>query len=95
MASDIVGLMLGMGWDDLYLINPKGGEATIHGKTFKLYKSPDEFDCDLYVYAAPAKNIPLFLESIAHKKDKAVILIPGLPNDMPFNQFKETRNNFV
>jgi len=90
MASDIVGLMLGMGWDDLYLINPKGGEATIHGKTFKLYKSPDEFDCDLYVYAAPAKNIPLFLESIAHKKDKAVILIPGLPNDMPFNQFKET-----
>jgi len=89
MASDIVELMLDMGWDDLYLINPKGGETTIHGKTFKLHKSPDEFDCDLYVYAAPAKNIPLFLESIADKKDKAVVLIPGLPSDMPFAKFKE------
>ncbi len=95
MASDIVGLMLGMGWDDLYLINPKGGETTLHGKTFKLYKSPDDFDCDLYVYAAPAKNIPLFLESIAHKKDKAVILIPGLPNDLPFAEFKKAINPII
>ena len=95
MASDIVGLMLGMGWDDLYLINPKGGEVTVHGKNFKLYKSPDEFECDLYVYAAPAKNIPLFLESIAHKKDKAVILIPGLPNDLPFAEFKKTLNQIL
>ncbi len=95
MASDIVGLMLGMGWDDLYLINPKGGEVELHGKTFKLYKSPDEFDCDLYVYAAPAKNIPLFLESIKDKKDKAVILIPGLPNDLPFKEFEKTVNNII
>ena len=89
MASDIVELMLNLGWDDLYLINPKGGEVTIRDKKFKLYKSPDELDCDLYVYAAPAKNIPLFLKSIADKNDKAVILIPGLPNDLPFDKFKE------
>lgn len=92
MASDIVGLMLGMGWEDLYLINPKGGEVTVHGKKFKLHKSPDDFDCDLYVYAAPAKNIPLFLESIKDKEDKAVILIPGLPNDLPFDKFQEIVN---
>ncbi|MEX1378168.1 MAG: acetate--CoA ligase family protein [Eubacteriales bacterium] len=90
MASDIVELMLDMGWDDLYLLNPKGGEVTIRGKKFDLYKSPDDFECDLYVYAAPAKNIPLFLESISKKENKAVILIPGLPNDLPFEKFKET-----
>lgn len=89
MASDIVELLMDLGWDDIYCINPKGGKTKIRDTEFILHESPENLDCDLYVYAAPAKNIPLFLKSIAHQEGKAVVLIPGLPSDVPYAVFKD------
>ena len=87
MARVIVSLFLDMGRDDIYCVNPKGGEAVIDGRTFPLYSCLADIPgpYDLIVYAAPAKNTLLFLEAVP--EDKAVILISGLPPEIPFAQF--------
>ena len=89
MARTIVELFLDMGREDIYCVNPKGGEAVVDRRTFPLYHSlaeiPDPYD--LIVYAAPAKNTLKFLETVP--ENKAVILISGLPSDLPYAQFAE------
>ncbi len=87
MAKVIVSLFLELGRTDVYCVNPKGGEALISGQNFKLYKSYDEIPAhtDLIVYAAPAKNTLLFLDSIP--EDKAIILISGMPPEIDYGGF--------
>lgn len=87
MARVIVSLFMDMGRQDIYCVNPKGGECVVDGKTFPLYRSLAEIPgpYDLIVYAAPAKNTLKFLETVP--EDKAVILISGLPSEIPYGQF--------
>lgn len=89
MARIIVELFLDMGREDIYCVNPKGGQAVVDGRTFPLYHSLAEIpgQYDLIVYAAPAKNTLKFLETVP--ENKAVILISGMPSDLPYAQFAE------
>lgn len=87
MAKVIVTLFLELGRSDVYCVNPKGGEAEINGHKFELYKGFEDIPehVDLIVYAAPAKNTLLFLDSIP--ADKAVILISGMPPEIDYGEF--------
>ncbi len=87
MARVIVSLFLDMGREDIYCVNPKGGEAVVDGRSFPLYRSLAEIpgQYDLIVYAAPAKNTLKFLETVP--ENKAVILISGLPSEISYSEF--------
>ena len=90
MARIIVTLFTEMGRSDIYCVNPKGGEAQIGDKTFPLYHNLSEIPepYDLVVYAAPAKNTLLFLSTVP--KDKAVILISGIPSEIDYPGFLQS-----
>jgi len=87
MAKIIVSLFMDLGRTDIYCVNPKGGSAQIGGRNFPLYKSLADVPApyDLAVYAAPAKNTLLFLNSVP--PDKAVILISGMPPETNYSEF--------
>ena len=87
MARIIVSLFMDMGRSDIYCVNPKGGTAQIGDRIFPLYHNLSEIPepYDLVVYAAPAKNTLLFLRTVP--KDKAVILISGIPPEINYSDF--------
>ncbi len=71
--------LLKLGREDVYCINPKGGPMEFNGHTLPVYTSIQEIDApvDLVVVAVPAAHALAAVEDCAHKKVKAVILIPG------------------
>lgn len=87
LARNIVQLLRDMGREDLFCVNPKGGEAVVGGSAYSLYPSLDSIadPYDLVVYAAPAKNTLAFLETVPD--DKAVILISGIPAETGYPEF--------
>jgi acyl-CoA synthetase (NDP forming) len=87
MARIIVELLADLGRGDVYCLNPKGGVAEIGGKAYPLYRSPGELPqrCGLYVFAAPAHRTLEFLETVPEGTN--VILISGLPADLPAADF--------
>lgn len=87
MAKIITTLFMDLGRTDLYCVNPKGGSAEINGVVFPLYRNLSEIPgpYDLIVYAAPAKNTLLFLNTVP--PDKAVILISGIPPEINYSDF--------
>lgn len=87
MARNIVSLLMDLGRDDIYCVNPKGGETVIGGRVFPLYRSIGEIaqPYDLLVYAAPGQFSIPFVESVPD--GKAVILISGIPANMDYRQF--------
>jgi len=89
MARNIVSLLMDLGREDIYCINPKGGETEIDGRVFPLYKSIAEipYPYDLLVYAAPGQYSLPFIEQVP--SGKAVILISGIPADMNYSQFAQ------
>ncbi|WP_105614466.1 acetate--CoA ligase family protein [Vallitalea okinawensis] len=93
MAKDIVQLLHDLGRDDLYCINPKGGEIELDGKVYPLYKNLDEIpgNVELVVYAAPAKHIVPFFKSLHDMKNvpRSVVLIPGIPSEIKYSDFAD------
>ena len=89
MARNIVNLLMDLGREDIYCVNPKGGVAEIGGRVFPLYQSLADipYRYDLLVYAAPGKHSLSFIEQTP--AGKAVILIAGIPTDMNYQQFAE------
>ncbi len=89
MARNIVSLLLDLGRDDIYCVNPKGGETVIGGRAFRLYRDISEIDnpYDLLVYAAPGQYSIPFVASVPD--GKSVILISGIPADMNYRQFAQ------
>ena len=87
MARNIVSLLMDLGRDDIYCVNPKGGTTEIDGRVFPLYKNIDEIPqpYDLLVYAAPGQYSLAFVEAVP--AGKSVILISGIPTDMNYAQF--------
>ncbi len=87
MARIIVEILADMGRNDVFCLNPKGGEAEIGGRTYPLYADAAALPrpCSLYVFAAPAKNTLAFLDAVPD--GSAVILISGLPADLPYERF--------
>ena len=90
MARNIVSLLMDLGREDIYCVNPKGGEAVIDGRVFPLYKSLAEIPAayDLLVYAAPGRHSIRFVEETPD--GKAVILIAGIPTEMNYQQFAQS-----
>ncbi|MBT3318789.1 MAG: hypothetical protein HN948_10135 [Clostridia bacterium] len=87
MGRDIAQLMLDMGREDIYLVNPKGGTATVGGNAYPLYKSVGQIpaNVDLYVYTAPAKYMQGFIPEVPNSK--CVILISGIPSEIEYATF--------
>ncbi len=87
MAKNIVTLFADLGREDIYCLNPKGGEAQIQGRTYPIYKSLNDipFPYDLVVYAAPGQYSLDFVRQVP--PGKSVILISGIPADMPYEDF--------
>jgi acyl-CoA synthetase (NDP forming) len=87
LARNIVQLLADLGREDIYCLNPKGGEAVISGKTYNLYRSLEDIPhgYDLVVWAAPAKNTLDFLNTIPD--NKSVVLISGIPAQIKYSEF--------
>jgi acyl-CoA synthetase (NDP forming) len=89
MARMIVDLLLDLGRDDLFLVNPKGGSVSIGGKEWSLYSNLADIDApyDLVVYAAPGKSTLSFLAEVP--EGKAVVVVSGIPGDMNYSEFSQ------
>ncbi len=89
LGRDIAHLLHDMDRDDLYPINPKGGSISFDDKTYPLYPDLQSVgkQIDLVVYAAPAKFIEGFMKELQNDPPKAVILIPGIPPDIDYEEF--------
>jgi len=79
-AGNIIATLLhSLGRKDLYLVNPKGGEAAVNGDTYKLFSSvtkiPDPVD--LVVVTVPAPRTPAVVAEAKEKGARAIVLIPG------------------
>ncbi len=87
MARIIVQLFRDLGREDVYCVNPRGGEAVIGGASYPLYKSLDDIPdhVDLVVYAAPAKHTLDFIRTLP--EGKAAILISGIPPEIRYSEF--------
>ena len=87
MAKNIVTLFAELGREDVYCVNPKGGETIVQGRSYPLYKSIAEvpYPYDLVVYAAPGQYSLEFIKNIP--AGKSVILISGIPADMKYEDF--------
>ncbi len=89
MARDIAELLAELRGGDLFLVNPHVGTLTLGGRSFTLYPSLEALPApvELAVYAAPARNAPGFLRSLAGSPVRAVILIPGVPSSIAYAAF--------
>ena len=89
MARDIAGQLAEMRPEGLYLVNPHTGTVDLGGRSYPLHPSLAEApgSVELAVYAAPARNAPDFLRSLAGSTVRAVILIPGVPSAIPYVDF--------
>ena len=87
MARNIVTLFAELNRDDVYCVNPKGGEAVIQGRAYPLYRSLKDIPhpYDLVVYAAPGQYSLDFVKQVP--PGKSVILISGIPADMQYEDF--------
>jgi 3-hydroxypropionyl-CoA synthetase (ADP-forming) len=78
-GNNIARLLHDMQREDLYLLNVKGGHATISGREYPLYRSvldiPDRVD--LVVVTVPATFAPAIVREAKLKKARGIILIPG------------------
>ncbi len=75
----IASLLHSLNRADLYLVNPKGGEATIGGRAYPLHRSLTEIPepIDLVVVTVPAPLTPDVIREVKAKGARAVVLIPG------------------
>ncbi|QUH27605.1 acetate--CoA ligase family protein [Vallitalea guaymasensis] len=91
MGREIAKLLHDLGREDIYFVNIKGGKTVIGDKEYQLYKSIDEIpvETELAVYVAKAKYVFSFFEEMKTNIPKSVVLIPGIPSDMKYEQFKE------
>jgi len=78
-GNNIATLLHNLGREDLYLVNVKGGTATIAGQEYALFKSLADIPepVDLVVVTVPAKLAPAVVAEAKAKSAKAVVLIPG------------------
>lgn len=97
MGREIAELLHDLGRDDLYLVNIKGGKTVIGDKEYPLYKSIDEIPepVELAVYVAKAKFVFSFFQEMKVNIPKSVVLIPGIPSDMKYGEFKENLGKVV
>jgi 3-hydroxypropionyl-CoA synthetase (ADP-forming) len=89
LGRDIAELLLDLGRDDLFFVNPKRGKMRIKETEYPLYAGMSDLPApaELAVYAAPAANAPEFLRNLSGTSVKAVILIPGVPVSIRYGEY--------
>lgn len=89
MGREIATLLHELDRRDLYCINLRSGSTMIGGVEYKMYQNLDELpeDIDMAVYAAPATSVPTFLKNLGKRKPKAMVMIPGIPSDIGYEEF--------
>ena len=89
MGREIATLLHELERKDMYCINLRSGSTKIGGTEYKMYQNLDELpeDVDLAVYAAPAGSVPAFLNNLGTRKPKAMVMIPGIPADIGYDEF--------
>jgi acyl-CoA synthetase (NDP forming) len=92
-GNNIATLLHNLGRKDLYLVNVKGGTATIGGRPYAMYKSLSEIEAplDMVVVTVPAKLAPAVVEESRAKGVKTVVLIPGGFSEVQGDQDLENR----
>jgi acyl-CoA synthetase (NDP forming) len=78
-GNNIAALLHNLGRRDLYLVNPRGGTATVGGATYPLHKSLLEIEgrVDLAVVTVPAPLAPAATLDARQKGVRGLVLIPG------------------
>lgn len=96
MGREIANLLHELNRNDMYCINLRSGSTKIGGTEYRMYQSLDELpeDVDLAVYAAPAGSVPSFLRNLGKRKPKAMVLIPGIPADIGYEEFARQLDEF-
>jgi len=71
--------LLHLGREDIYCVNPKGGETEFSGKTVPLYKNLKELPerAELVIVTVPARAAPEVVYQAAETECRALLLIPG------------------
>jgi acyl-CoA synthetase (NDP forming) len=89
LAREIAALLHELRPDDLSLVNPHGGMVRFGARDYPLYPdlSAVPAPVELAVYAAPARNAPEFLRSLAGGRVRAVVLIPGVPSAIAYPDY--------
>ena len=89
MGREIATLLHELNRDDIYCINLREGSTKLGGKEYRMYQNLDDLpgDVDLGVYAAPASSVPEFLKNMGKRKPKAMVMIPGIPSDIGYDEF--------
>ena len=78
-GSVIAENIIKLGRDDLYCVNPKGGEIEIYGKKVKLYENLSSLPqiCELVIVTVPAEVSLGVVKEAASLKCRTILLIPG------------------
>ena len=89
MGREIATLLHELDRTDMYCINLRAGSTNIGGTEYMMYQDLDQLpeDVDLAVYAAPAGSVPAFLKNLGNRKPKAMVMIPGIPADIGYDEF--------
>ncbi len=89
MGREIATLLHELDRKDMYCINLRSGSTKIGGTEYRMYQNLDELpeDIDMAVYAAPAASVPTFLKNLGKRKPKAMVMIPGIPSDIGYDEF--------
>jgi len=90
LGRDVALLLHDMGRTDVYPINPKGGRVLLGDSEATLYTGIEEIPSpvDLVVYAAPLASLFELLPRLSARRVRALVLIPGLPADLPYADFR-------
>lgn len=89
MGREIATLLHELERKDMYCINLRSGSTKICGTEYKMYQDLEQLpeDVDLAVYAAPAGSVQAFLDNLGDRKPKAMVMIPGIPADIGYDEF--------
>ena len=92
-GNNIATLLHSLGRKDLYLVNPRGGTATLAGVPYSLFRTLGEIPgrVDLVVVTVPAGLAPAIVEEARQKAVKGVIVIPGGFSEVQGDQSLERR----
>jgi 3-hydroxypropionyl-CoA synthetase (ADP-forming) len=90
LGRDVAQLLSDMGRTDVYPINPKGGRVRLGDRDVPLVTGLEETPApvDLVVYAAPLVSLFDLLPRLSGRSVRALVLIPGLPADLPYAEFR-------
>ena len=97
LGVEIAKLLHELGRRDIYFVNRKGGEISLDGAVYPLYRDISEIPdpVELIVYTAPAPYSIDFFRKLQQDNYKSVILISGIPAAMNYQEYVEELGKVV